>query len=257
MVAHDSIAISKHTVELDSHADTCVIGENCLVILDHNRPVNVCNFDQKDGHRCAKTVDAAICYQDLQSRQKYILMINQAIHINGLESHLLCPVQCHLVGVHISEILKFLAESLSVATYAIQFTYPFDTTHPLIIPLQLGSVTSYFDVHSLNIAEYGNEGIPQIHLTAEEPPWDPSTEEYSKHETCMLDHQGQISIPAIMARGPVFVSAVILYSLAYDVTDVMDDDNLATALLAHIQISIALIGMVIKPSVGPIVLAKQ
>ena len=41
-----------------------------------------------------------------------------------------------------------------------------------------------------------------------------------------------------MARGPVFVSAVVLYSLAYDAADVMDNDNLATALEAQIQISI-------------------
>ena len=37
----------------------------------------------------------------------------------------------------------------------------------------------------------------------------------------------------------------------------MDDDNLATALLAQIQISIVLISMVKKASVEPMVLAKQ
>ena len=93
-------------------------------------------------------------------------------------------------------------------------------------------MTSYFDVHSLGIAEYENEDIPKIHLTDEEPPWDPSTNEYSARETQMLDHQGQISIPATAARGPIYVSTVISYSLAYDATDVMDDDNLATALSA-------------------------
>ena len=65
----------------------------------------------------------------------------------------------------------------------------------------------------------------------------------------MLDHQGQISIPDTMARGPVYVSTIVSYSLAYDAADVMDNDNLVTALSAQIQISIALIGMVRKPSV--------
>ena len=46
----------------------------------------------------------------------------------------------------------------------------------------------------------------------------------------MLDHQGQISILATAAREPVYVSTLILYSLAYDATDVMDDDNHVTAL---------------------------
>ena len=69
-----------------------------------------------------------------------------------------------------------------------------------------------------------------IHLTAEEPPWDPSTNKYSERETKMLGHQGQISIPDTVARGPVFVSTVIWYSLANDIHDVMDNNNLATAL---------------------------
>ena len=33
------------TLELDSHADTCVLGRDCLVILDHLRPVQVVGYD--------------------------------------------------------------------------------------------------------------------------------------------------------------------------------------------------------------------
>ena len=57
--------------------------------------------------------------------------------------------------------------------------------------------------------------------------------------------------------GPILVSAVVLYSLAYDATDVMDNDNLATVLSAQIQVSIVLIGMVRKPSQESIALAKR
>ena len=62
----------------------------------------------------------------------------------------------------------------------------------------------------------------------------------------MLDHWGQIGIPATVARGPVYVSKVILYSRAYDAADVIDNDNFETALSAQIQIRVALIGMVRK-----------
>ena len=102
---------------------------------------------------------------------------------------------------------------------------------------------------SPSIADHEDEDIPKINLTAEEPPWDPSTSKYLERETGVLDHQGQISIPATGARGPVFASAVVSYSLAYDTADVMDNDNLATALEAQIQINVALIGMVRKPSI--------
>ena len=46
-VAHASVASGKPKVESDSHADTCIFGDNCLVIYDHNRPVNVYIMIQK------------------------------------------------------------------------------------------------------------------------------------------------------------------------------------------------------------------
>ena len=157
----------------------CVVGDNCLVMHDHNRPVNVYSYNLTDGHRSAKTVDAAVGYQDQQSGQKFPIMISQAICIDGLDNHLLCPMQHFLNGVHINEVPKFLAESPSETTHTIALVDPFNAAHTLIITLQLSGVTSYFDVHSASMAEYKNENIPKIHLTAEEPPLDPSTSEYS------------------------------------------------------------------------------
>ena len=196
MVAHASVASSKPKVELDSNADTCVVGDNCLVVHHLNRPVNVYSYDPRDDHRSAKPVDAAVGYQDPQSIQKFVLMINQSICIDGLVNHLLCLMQCCLNGVQISEVPKFLAETTSDTTHAIELVDLFDTAHPLIILLQLSGVTSFFDVYSPSVTEYKNHDIQKIHLTAEEPPQDPSMNEYSERETCMLDHQGQISIPA-------------------------------------------------------------
>ena len=63
-VAHASVASSKPNVELDSHADTCVVGDNCLVVNDLNKPVNVYSYDPKDSHRSAKTINASEGYQD-------------------------------------------------------------------------------------------------------------------------------------------------------------------------------------------------
>ena len=49
----------------------------------------------------------------------------------------------------------------------------------------------------------------------------------------------------------MFISAVISYSLAYDVVDVMNDDNFTTALEYQIQINIALIWMVENHQLSP------
>ena len=92
-------------------------------------------------------------------------------------------------------------------------------------------------MYSPSITEYDNKEIPKINLTVKEQPWNPSTNEYSEQETQILNHQGQISIPSTATRGPVFVSTVDSYSLAYDATDVMDNDNVT--LEAQIEISVA------------------
>ena len=95
------------------------------------------------------------------------MMTNQTIHIHGLKSPLLCPMQCHLNDVHISDVPKFLAKTPNVTTHAIQLADPFDTAPLLVILFHLCSTTSYFDVYYPSIAEYENEEIPKIHFTVE------------------------------------------------------------------------------------------
>ena len=104
MVAHASVASSKAKVEVDSHSDTCLVDGNGLVIHGHIRPVTIYSYNPKDDHISAKTLDAIVGYQDPQSGQKYIRIIHQAIHINGLKNHLICPLHCNLSVVDIIEV---------------------------------------------------------------------------------------------------------------------------------------------------------
>ena len=63
-MAPASITSSKPKVELYSHADEYVVGDNYLVVHDNNRPVDVYTYDQKDDHRSDKTVGSVVGYQD-------------------------------------------------------------------------------------------------------------------------------------------------------------------------------------------------
>ena len=76
----------------EASADMYVVDDACLVIYDHNKPVNVYSYDQKDSHGGAKTVNAAGGYDNPHSAQICILIINQATHINGLENFTMTPV---------------------------------------------------------------------------------------------------------------------------------------------------------------------
>ena len=139
-----------------------------------------------------------------------------------------------------------------MTTHAIQLLGTFDAAHKFRILLQTSSLTSYFDVYSPRIAKCENENIPKIHLTVKEPPWDPSTEDYSEHvRSLWSDHP-----PCHSGKGFSIQQCSYLVSLAYDAVDVMDNDKFGPALSAKIKVIIALISMVRKPSVEPIFLAK-
>ncbi len=81
---------NKISVELDSHADTCVVGSNVLVVHDHERFVDIYGFDRKSQRSNACTVDAAIACEDTVTHSTVILMINQAIKINSMHNIILC-----------------------------------------------------------------------------------------------------------------------------------------------------------------------
>ena len=52
------------TLELDSHADTCVLGRDALIILDFQRPVSVQGYDKALGCKTYKTVSGVVSYVD-------------------------------------------------------------------------------------------------------------------------------------------------------------------------------------------------
>jgi hypothetical protein len=52
--------IYETTLELDSHADTCVLGHDALIILDYNRPISVVGYDVSLGSKTYQTVSGVV-----------------------------------------------------------------------------------------------------------------------------------------------------------------------------------------------------
>ena len=96
------------TLELDSHADACVFGRDCLVILDYDRPVQVVGYDPALGAKTYRTVSGVVAHDNPATGEVFHLVINQAIYIPHLDHHLLCPMQCRVNDVTINETPKFL-----------------------------------------------------------------------------------------------------------------------------------------------------
>jgi hypothetical protein len=68
------------TLGLDSHANTCVLGRNPLIVLDYNRPVSIVGYDQplgtKKKKKTCQTVSGVVAYDDPQTGRTLPLIIS-------------------------------------------------------------------------------------------------------------------------------------------------------------------------------------
>ncbi len=114
--------IYETTLELDSHANTCVLGHSALIILDYNRPVSIVGYDESLGSKTYQTVSGVVGYDDSQTERMLHLIINQAKHTPHLDHHLSCPMQCSLNDVTVNDLPKFLAADPTDQTHALTLT---------------------------------------------------------------------------------------------------------------------------------------
>ena len=93
--------------ELDTHADTCVIGKHCLITHEYDRYVSVSGFDPLQGSvKDLKIVSAALAYDNPKTGEVIILRINQAIFIKSMSNNLLCPMQLRMNEVKVFDCPK-------------------------------------------------------------------------------------------------------------------------------------------------------
>ena len=75
---------------MDSHADTCVVDKNALIVHKLNKQVNVTGFDPSQGKvKNLDLVSAALTYDCPTSGEATILMVHQAVHVPTMENDLL------------------------------------------------------------------------------------------------------------------------------------------------------------------------
>ena len=187
-----SLQSNESDMEIYNHADTTLLGSNCLPINYFGRSVDVSGWDTSAGIVEFPTISGAISYDHPTSRQFYMLVYYQDIHCPRLTSHLMCPIHSWMAGVIINEIPKFLAEDPYKKTHSIIVDDPLNPNEPLVILLALKWVTIYFPSRKLRVIEYEDETIPHINITREAPVWDPSETSFAEQEDVITDFRGEV-----------------------------------------------------------------
>ena len=176
-------------MELDSHADTCVVGDSStLVIHDFGRPVRVLGYDGELGEKQpCKTVSAVVAYDD-PTGDTYMLVIHQAILVQRMKTILLSTSQVWDNGIRVNDEPKHMVPNPTDDHHCIQIpctTPPHDIspTNTLKIPLAMTGVISFFPARKPTQVEYENCPLDCIlSITAEEPEWDPSSTRFQEAE---------------------------------------------------------------------------
>jgi hypothetical protein len=130
-------SIGETTLELDSHADTCVSGHDALILLDYDRAVIVKGYDPSLGTKTYATVSGALAYDDPVTGKVYHLVINQTIHIPHLDHHLLCPMQYWVNNMIVNNTPKFLTSDPTDHKHALTIIDPHQPAQTVILQLAL------------------------------------------------------------------------------------------------------------------------
>jgi hypothetical protein len=203
-VAATELQVKEHSTDLDSHADTCVVGKNALIVHLLDKKVNVTGFDPTQGKiKGLDLVSAALAYDCPRTGEATILMIHQAVHVPTMDNDLLCPMQMRMNDVVVNECPKFMETSPSDMSHALRVTQDGDE---LCIPFGLRGVTSYFPTRKPTQMELAT--CRRFDLTAEDPEWDPSSTTFKEQEDAQVNSRGMVHDTGDERNNRRFISSV-------------------------------------------------
>ncbi len=160
--------------EFDSHADTCVAGDNTVVYADTGERVRVSPFS---GEYAAMTdvpiVTALTAWTDPKTGRTFILVLNQCLYFGDrLPNSLLNPNQLRANGLTVHDTPQQYDRN---STHSVMIP----GTSPTTLPLRMRGVISYLDTRKPTQQE--RDTCVWLELTADVP-WEPYSEEFADRE---------------------------------------------------------------------------
>jgi len=170
--------------EMDSHADSPVLGDNVEIIKLMDKEVTVSGFSDKLGNISKiPVVQAVVAYDFVITNKTYLLHINNTLYVKGMKSNLIPPFMMRLNGIEVNECPKFLSSNPSEKGHTIYIYIPDGQLH---IHLFLDGTISFFNTRKPTKDElmYMDE---YFDLTPPSEDWNPFDESFSSQEEAMMD----------------------------------------------------------------------
>ena len=95
-------------MELDSHADSPVVGSEALIVRTHDSKVRVNGFTSELVSKTVDVVGAAVSYECEFTVKVCMMVIRNGLHIKEMKHNLLSPFIMRLAGLEVNEQPKFM-----------------------------------------------------------------------------------------------------------------------------------------------------
>ena len=108
--------------DLDSHADSPVVGSNARILSYTGKHVNVWGFTKALGSKSkVPIVNAAVTYTCEYTGESIVLLINNALYFEDMKHNLIPPFMIRLAGAEVNECPKCLSRNPKVEDHSIYF----------------------------------------------------------------------------------------------------------------------------------------
>ena len=181
-------------IELDSHADTIVLGSNCVVLHHTGKVCEVSPYsDNYEAIKNVPEVCGATLWTDTVDNQEYILVFNESLWMGDSLTHsLINPNQLRAFGTDVQD-NPFSNERLSIQP----------AFHDISIPLQTLGTIIYANTRAPTDQELGQH--PHIVLSSNAD-WDPHHVRFPSHA---VEEESRSTINAIQTRQQYCVGTIV------------------------------------------------
>ena len=108
--------------DLDSHADSPVVGINAKILSHTGKHVNVWGFSKALGSKPkVPVVNAAVTYTCEYTGESIILLVNNALYFEDMKHNLIPPFMIRLAGAEVNECPKCLSKYPKIEDHSIYF----------------------------------------------------------------------------------------------------------------------------------------
>ena len=213
---------SNGRIELDSHADTVVLGSNCVVLHHTGKDCEVSPYtDEYDAITDVPVVQGATLWTDQHTNEEYILIFNEALWMGDTLAHsLINPNQLHAFGTLVQD-YPYHMDPLGIKPPPYDLEIPLRTTWTII----------YADTRAPTQNELAT--LPFIALTSSVD-WDPHHIRFPSHD---VEEARRATIKAVQSRQQRDVHQYGCYNIEPGLQGTVDDPAMfSIQLISAVQI---------------------